>query len=115
MRTLVDQGTPVPLRKFLSGHLVRTAYQEGWSTLLNGDLLRVAEQTGFELLLTADQNLAYQQNLASRKMAIVALGSNRWSLLRPEIERIVDAVEHAKPGSYKLVEIPQKAESKTRS
>jgi hypothetical protein len=50
MRILFDQGTPVPLRKFLSGHVVKTAYQEGWSTLLNGDLLRVAEKAGFDLL-----------------------------------------------------------------
>jgi hypothetical protein len=51
MRILFDQGTPVPLRKFLSGHEVKTAYQQGWSTLLNGDLLRVAEEAGFDLLL----------------------------------------------------------------
>jgi hypothetical protein len=112
MRILFDQGTPVPLRKFLSGHVVKTAYQEGWSTLLNGDLLRVAEEAGFDLLLTADKNLAYQQNLAGRKIAIVALGRNRWSLIQPELDRIVDAVIRAKPGSYTLVEIPHRPASK---
>jgi|CZKJ01.1.fsa_nt_gi hypothetical protein len=113
MRILFDQGTPVPLRKFLSGHVVKTAYQEGWSTLLNGDLLRVAEEAGFDLLLTADKNLAYQQNLAGRKMAIVALGRNRWSLIQPELDRIVAAVNRSKPGSYTLVEIPHRPASKT--
>jgi hypothetical protein len=113
MRILFDQGTPVPLRKFLSGHVVRTAYQEGWSTLLNGDLLRVAEEAGFDILLTADKNLAYQQNLAGRKIAIVALGRNRWSLIQPEVHRIVDAVNRAKPGCYTLVEIPSRPASKT--
>lgn len=80
MRILFDQGTPVPLRKFLPGHVVKTAYQQGWSTLLNGDLLRVAEEAGFDLLLTVDKNLAYQQNLAGRKIGIVALSRNRWSV-----------------------------------
>jgi hypothetical protein len=113
MRILFDQGTPLPLRKSLSGHVVKTAYQQGWSTLLNGDLLRVAEEAGFELLLTVDKNLAYQQNLAGRRIAIVALGRNRWSLIRPELDRIVEAVNRAKPGSYTLVEIPDRSATKT--
>ncbi len=44
MLILFDQGTPFPLRKFLPGHVIKTAYQQGWSALLNGDLLRVAEE-----------------------------------------------------------------------
>jgi len=39
MLVLFDQGTPVPLRKFLKGHRVETASQKGWDTLRNGDLL----------------------------------------------------------------------------
>ncbi len=63
MKILFDQGTPVPLRRHLSGHDVTTAYEAGWSNLANGDLLRVAEQAGFQVLVTTDQNLRYQQNL----------------------------------------------------
>ena len=33
MRILFDQGTPVPIRQFLEGHVVRTAFQQGWDTL----------------------------------------------------------------------------------
>ena len=43
MLVLLDQGTPVPLRSFLKGHIVKTAAQQRWSTLSNGDLLRAAE------------------------------------------------------------------------
>ena len=60
--------------------------------LLNGDLLRVAEEAGFDLLLTTDKNLAYQQNLTGRKIAIVALGRNRWSLIQAALDQIADAV-----------------------
>jgi hypothetical protein len=40
--------------------------------LANGDLLRIAEEAGFDVLLTADNNLAYQQNLKGRNIAILA-------------------------------------------
>ena len=39
MLILLDQGTPVPFRRFLTLHTVRTATQQGWATLTNGDLL----------------------------------------------------------------------------
>jgi hypothetical protein len=59
MRVLFDQGTPAPLRGALTGHLVSTAYEMGWSTLSNGDLLEAAE-TQFDAFVTTDQNLRYQ-------------------------------------------------------
>jgi hypothetical protein len=77
MLVLFAQSTPVPIAKFLHGHIIKTARQQGWDTLANGDLLRVAEEAGFDLLLTADQNLVYQQNLKGRKIALVILGGNR--------------------------------------
>jgi hypothetical protein len=33
-------------------------------------LLNAAETAGFEVFVTADKNLRYQQNLASRKIAM---------------------------------------------
>ena len=43
MLILFDQGTPLGIRNSLPGHVVRTARQQGWSTLLNGELLNAAE------------------------------------------------------------------------
>ena len=71
MRVLFDQGTPAPIRKSLSKHIVRTAAEEGWSTLVNGDLLREAERSGFDVLLTTDNGMPAQQNLSERKIAVV--------------------------------------------
>jgi hypothetical protein len=82
MRILFDQGTPVPLRRHLSGHTVSTAYEMGWSGLANGDLLAAAEAQ-FDLLLTTDQNLRYQQNLSGRQLAILVLPTTSW----PEIQK----------------------------
>ena len=104
MRILFDQGTPVPLRDFLVGHLVETAYERGWSKLTNGELLDVAEADSFDALITTDQNLRFQQNLSNRRLRIVALPTTRW----PEIERhfgdIQTALTSIRPGEYVLLE-----------
>jgi hypothetical protein len=60
VKILFDQGTPVPLRKYLTDHQISTAFEKGWSNLKNGELLEKAEQEGFEVLITTDQNLRYQ-------------------------------------------------------
>ncbi len=106
MLVLFDQGTPVGIRNVLSGHVVKTAHEQGWSKLLNGELLSVAEEAGFEVLLTTDKNLIHQQNFSKRKVAIVVLGTSKWSRIKPALQRISDAVNAAKPSSYTLVEIP---------
>jgi predicted nuclease of predicted toxin-antitoxin system len=99
MKILFDQGTPVPLRRYLNSHTVSTSFENGWSALKNGQLLNAAEDT-FDLLITTDQQLRYQQNLASRKIAILVLTTTSWPQLRSCISRICEAVEKMKTGDY---------------
>ena len=106
MRVIFDQATPVPIRPYLEGHTVRTAAQQGWDKLRNGDLLTAAEEAGFDILLTTDKNMRYQQNLAARKIAVVVLGQQQWPRLRRHIERVIEAVNAATPGSFAEVDIP---------
>lgn len=106
MRILFDQATPVPIRPYLEGHTVRTAAQQGWDKFTNGDLLTAAEEAGFDLFLTTDKNMRYQQNLAGRTIAIVVLGRQQWPQLRPHIQRVIDAVNAATPGSFAEVDTP---------
>jgi hypothetical protein len=106
MLVLFDQGTPVPIRPFLTGHTVVTAAQRGWDKLQNGALLEAAEEAGFAVIITPDKNMRYQQNLAVRKIALVVLGNSQWPVLRLHVERVVAAVDAAQPGSYTEVEIP---------
>ncbi len=106
MLILFDQATPVPIHPYLVGHDVRTAAQQGWDKLKNGELLTAAEEAGFELLLTTDKNMRYQQNLANRKIAVVVLGLQQWPSLRPHVQRIVEAVNAAVPGSYTEIDFP---------
>ncbi len=108
MLVLFDQGTPVPIRPFLIGHTIKTAAEQGWSTLSNGNLLNAAEAAGFEIFVTTDKNFIHQQNLQGRRIAIVVLGNPQWPVLRVHVQAVVDAVNTALPGSYVLVDIPAK-------
>ena len=84
---------------------VSTAYELGWSTLKNGELLTAAESKGFEVFVTTDTNLAYQQNLSNRKIAIVVLSTTSWPRIQKSIAAIVAAIDEAMPSSYKTVSI----------
>ena len=100
MRVLFDQGTPVPLRRFLNSHTVTTVYEKGWSRTRNGDLLRLADQQMFAVFLTTDQNLKYQQNLTDRQIAIVVLPTTSWPRLQEHVQKIAAALTGIKPGEY---------------
>ena len=100
MKVLFDQGTPVPLRRQLPGHQVRTAYEMGWGELSNGDLLKAAEAE-FDLLVTTDQNLSYQQNLAGRRLAILVLPTTSWPKISRHASFVAEAVGQMQPGDYR--------------
>ena len=105
MRVLLDQCTPVAIREYLTNHEVKTAREQGWSTISNGALLRAAEDAGFEVLVTTDTHLMDQQNLAHVRLAIVVLSKNRWKSIQEAMDSIVNTVDSAKPG-LTWVEIP---------
>jgi predicted nuclease of predicted toxin-antitoxin system len=101
VRIILDRGVPVPLRRFLAGHDVATAWQKGWSKLSNGDLVAAAEAEGFDLLVTTDQNLRYQQDLRGRKLAILVLMIANWAALQPHGGTIATAASNMNTGEYR--------------
>ena len=106
MRILFDQGAPFPISRYLTGHTVGISADLGWDRLQNGELLTAAEQAGYELLLTTDKNLRYQQNLKDRMISIVVITHAQWPALQQHVQRVVEAVNAATPGSYAEVDIP---------
>lgn len=100
MRILFDQGVPVPLRRSMHPHSVDTAAERGWSQLQNGRLLESAEADGYDVLVTTDQSLRYQQNLTSRKIALLVLMTTSWPRIRPEAQRVSEAVRALPIGGY---------------
>jgi hypothetical protein len=85
---------------------VATAYERGWSQLKNGKLLDVAEGDGFAAFVTTDTNLRYQQNLSSRRIAIVVLTTTSWPRIQRAVDLVVHAVNAATEGSYTEVAVP---------
>jgi hypothetical protein len=90
----------------LTQHEVVTAHERGWSQLKNGELLDSAEKEGFAVLVTTDANLKYQQNLSSRRLAVVVLTTTSWPRIQHVADAVVAAVDGATTGSYVEVEIP---------
>ena len=105
MKVLFDQGTPIPLRRHLRPHTVKTVYELAWNTLQNGALISRAEADGFDVLVTTDTNWKYQQNMAGRKLAVVVLLSTSWPKIQAKIPEVLKAVNEASEGRYTEVPI----------
>ena len=106
MRVLFDNNVPAPLRHRLTRHMVDTAKEMSWQELKNGDLLSAAEQVGFQVMVTGDKNLAYQQNLEGRTLALVVLPTIDWAVLKRDpatLSEIAEAVDRATPGSFEAL------------
>ena len=71
VRVLLDENMPHKLRRHLAKHETVTAVYAGFGGRRNGALLSAAEAAGFDVVVTGDLSLQYQQNLSSRKLAIV--------------------------------------------
>lgn len=107
MRVFFDQNVPRGLARYLATHEVTRAAELGWQELKNGDLLVQAELHGFEVFVSCDRNLAHQQRVEGRKIAIVALSTNNWPLIKPNTELVARAVDEAVAGSYRPVNCGQ--------
>ncbi len=100
MKILFDQGVPAPLRLFLEGHTVATAFEMRWAGLQNGELLRSTENE-LDALVTTDQSLRYQQNLAGRRLAILVLPTTSWPRIKAHVLEVAEAVAGLRPGDYR--------------
>ena len=103
MKVLLDENLPHRLRPWLARHEVFTVGYMGWNGLKNGALLAAAEAGGMEVFVTGDRNLSYQQNLASRRIAVVSLSAINWPITRNHLQVIADAGDRAVMGSYEEV------------
>ena len=106
MRILFDHCTPAPLRRYLTGHSIDTAYELGWETQRNGALLDLAERNGYQILITTDQGIRYQQNMFGRQIGLLLWLSNSWPRIRLQIAAIQKELNEMRPGEFREVPIP---------
>ena len=106
MKILLDECIDQRLRFLFSGHDCETAGYAQLAGLKNGALLAAAESADFGVIITTDQEIPYQQNLASRKIAIVVLcaPTNRLADLRLLIPATLEALDSIEPGQ--VIRIP---------
>ena len=107
VRVLFDHNLPHKLRTSvgaLCNHEIVTVAFMGWSDLKNGELLRTAEENGIEILVTGDRSLIHEQNLSGRRLAIVALSTNNWPIVKDYVSKILAAIDGASLGSFQEVE-----------
>ena len=114
-RILLDENLSPKLRQGLSGHIVITTQYRGWEGKKNGELIALAENDGFDVFVTRDRNLSYQQNMKSRKMALVVVivqrsvkqnsaarrkPNKQGQIILAHSERILAAINAAKLNDY---------------
>jgi hypothetical protein len=75
MRLFLDECVDEHLRLLFRDHDCQTARYAGLAGLSNGRLLAAAEAAGFEVVVTVDQDIPFQQNVESGKIAVLILGA----------------------------------------
>ena len=105
MRILLDEDLPRRLCALLVGHEATTVPRSGWAGVKNGKLLALATDK-FDVFLTMDQNLEYQQNMASLPIAVLVVGavSNRLEHLTPLVPTILREINHIPPRTLRRVD-----------
>lgn len=104
MKVLLDEHLDHALRRLLAPHDVVTVAFMGWAGLKNGELLKAAEGGGIDVLLTGDQTLNHEQNLAGRRLAVVALSAIQLPIIRLGLPAVLAAIDQATPGSFAIVD-----------
>jgi len=91
VKVLLDHCVPRRFGRLLMGHQIRTAFEMGWSGLSNGVLLAQARPQ-FDAFLTVDQNVQFQQNLATLPLpiAMIVAPNNRFETLAPYAPAVLD-------------------------
>lgn len=101
VKVVIDEGVPRQLVQALRERgLEADRFNKNWRETSNGALIALVESAGYDVLLTNDKNIADQQSLKGRSIAVVALPLNRRSAVMGRIDDIADTVSQAKPGQH---------------
>jgi hypothetical protein len=104
MRVLLDECVTRYLKPEFIGHDVFTVEDAGFKGLKNGRLLQAASGK-YDIFLTVDQNIQFQQNLATFALAVILLKAPRSTLamLKPLMPKVLQVLGTIKPGELVVV------------
>ena len=100
MRILLDECVDERFRHEFLGHDCQTARFARLTGLKNGQLLAAAEAQEFDVLITVDQAMPYQQDMMSRRIAVLVLcaPTNRIQDLRKLTALVQESLVTVQPG-----------------
>ena len=105
MRIALDEGVPRQLATALRDlGFDASGFDPNWKGMSNGRLIAVVEAAGFDILVTNDKNMSNQQSLRGRALAVVALPTNRRSVIIARVEDIADTLRRAGAGQHVVIE-----------
>ena len=106
MRVLLDECVPRQLRRELAEFEVHTVQEMGWGGVKNGALLELAA-TRFDALFTVDRDLevAHAKTRTKPALVVLAAGTTDPLKLRPYMPAVRAALQAAKPGELRRVDI----------
>jgi predicted nuclease of predicted toxin-antitoxin system len=104
LRVLFDEDVPAKLARALPRHEVHTVVGMQWGGIKNGEMLTLIEQERFDVFLTGDKNMDQQQQLEGRPFAVLIMSAINWPVVKPHIQKILDALDVAEPGTVKTID-----------
>src|SRR5262245_58765825 len=91
----------------LTGQVVSTAFDMGWSAMANGALLGTAK-AAYEVIITTDRNLQYHQNLRRRRLRILVQATTSCPIIQTHIDEVVAAVDELPAGALRELTFTEK-------
>jgi hypothetical protein len=99
MRIILDESVPHYLKKVLSAFDVTTVQDLKLAGIKNGLLLKTIDGQ-FDVFVTADKNLKYQQNLKTRRIAIIEIHDNKLSEVKKIEKQIIEVLSVIEASDY---------------
>jgi len=105
LKVFFDEDVPHKLARSLPQHDVHTVVSMQWGGIKNGTLLQFIEREGFKVFPTGDKNMQNQQRLEGRPFAVLIMSAINWPVVRPHIDKIAAAIDEARPGTVKTIDL----------
>jgi predicted nuclease of predicted toxin-antitoxin system len=104
LKAVIDEGVPRQLVESLRMEGVDAfSFPMEWRGIANGALMKLVEDAGYAVFVTNDRNMAHQQHIGARRFAILALPSNKRSVIVSRAADIAEMILMLRPGQQATI------------